>query len=214
MGTAGTGVKTYWAAALSGLLLAGGLAGCATTSGRTPGEPADPAPGALQAAAQPQSEGAVYKDPKLGFAVVRPSSDWELEANEFFTEEGISVPLMLRHAPSGSQVVLQIAPDVASPTEYARRMTEGLQGQAGFRTSDVEPIPLTDASVGFFFTLGEDVLGRVAIREGSPGSIFMVMATWPNGASEEVIDSIDSIIASIQPVITPQFAKRAEPARQ
>lgn len=203
----GVSTRTSKLGALVALFAAVGLVGCATTSGRTAGEPADPSLSAAATSAD-EAAGSVYQDRKLGFAVVRPSSEWELEANEFFSEEGISIPLMLRHVPSGSQIVLQIAPDVATPTEYAQRMTEGLQTQAGFHTTDVEPIPLTDASVGFFFTLGEDVLGRVAIREGSPGNIFMVMATWPNGASEQVLDSIDSIIASIQPVISPQFAAR------
>jgi len=185
---------------LLGALLVGGW-GCASSRAAKVEQP-------VATSAPKSNSGSLYQDTKLGFAVVRPSADWQLEASDFFAEEGISIPLVLRHAPTGSQVILQIAPDVATPIQYAERMTEGLRTQPGFQTSEVEPIPLTDESVGFSFALGEDVRGRVAIREGSPGNVFMVMATWPTEAENNVVETIDAIISSIQPVAPSQFARK------
>lgn len=187
-----------------GALVAGMLGGCAGASKSFKNEPSE---ALLRASpAKPRGDGSMYQDTRLGFALARPAAEWEIDESEFFAEDGISIPLLLRHSGTGAQVILQIAPDVASPIEYAEQMTAGLSSQPGFRTTDVEPIPLTDASVGFFFAVGEDVMGRVAVREGSPGNVFMMMATWPSGVSEEVIDSIDGIIASIRPLVPTQFA--------
>ncbi|MFP2908017.1 hypothetical protein ACLESD_23800 [Pyxidicoccus sp. 3LFB2] len=106
-----------------------------------------------------------YVDEDLGFEIIRPTADWQLDETNERTPEGLSIPVILRHQASGAQVVLQVAPAVASPTQFAERLTEGLRQQPGFTTTDPAPIPLSENAVGFDFTVGDSVLGRVAVRE-------------------------------------------------
>ena len=54
--------------------------------------------------------------------------------------------------------------------------------------------------MGFDFEVGEGVRGRVAVTEGSPGRVFMMLATWPAGAPEEVSRSVEAIFGSVQPL--------------
>jgi hypothetical protein len=165
--------------------------GCATAK-------VAPATGPAQA---PIAEtGRKYVDPQLGFEIVRPTNDWEMELSDELTPEGVAIPIVLRHKETGAQVVLQVVPAVASPTQYARRLTDGLKSHAGFTTTDLEPLPLSDNAVGFHFSLGDKVMGRVAVREGNTGHVLMMLATWPHDAPSAVPDRVQQIFDSIQPV--------------
>jgi hypothetical protein len=96
-------------------------------------------------------------------------------------------------------VVLQVAPAVATPVQYAERLNQGLRDQPGFVASDPQPIPLSDSAVGFDFQVGEGVRGRVAVTEGSPGRVFMMLATWPAGAPEDVAQSVEELFSAVRP---------------
>ncbi|MBZ4422401.1 hypothetical protein [Myxococcus sp. RHSTA-1-4] len=144
-----------------------------------------------------------YVDEDLGFEIVRPTADWELDETNERTPEGLSIPVILRHNTSGAQVVLQVAPAVASPTQFAERLTEGLRQQPGFTTTDPAPIPLSEDAVGFDFQVGDTVLGRVAVREGRPGRVLMMLATWPAQASSDVTRSVDALIEGVRPLPGP-----------
>ena len=143
-----------------------------------------------------------YVDETFGFEVKRPSGAWDLTETDSVTEDGIAIPIILKHRASGAQVVLQVAPAVATPTQYAERITRGLARQAGFETSDLRPLPLSDSAVGFDFSLEGQMDGKVAVREGGPGNIFMLMATWPRGVAATVPQNVDAIFESLQPVPT------------
>jgi len=145
-----------------------------------------------------------YVDEDLGFEIVRPSAEWQLDATDETTPEGLAIPVVLRHRDTGAQVVLQVAPAVASPSQFAERLTEGLRQQPGFVTSDPTPIPLSDSAVGFDFTVGNGVRGRVAVRDGSPGHVFMMLATWPTSAPEEVPQSVDALFEGVRPLLAPE----------
>lgn len=141
-----------------------------------------------------------YVDEDLGFEIVRPSMEWLLDETDEQSPEGLRIPVVLRHRVSGAQMVLQVAPAVATPSQFAERLTEGLRAQPGFTTSDPEPIALSDSAVGFDFQVGEGVRGRVAVREGSPGRIFMMLATWPASAPGDVPRSVDALFEGVRPL--------------
>ncbi len=149
-----------------------------------------------------------YIDPELGFEISRPDGTWQLDAGEHGTSDGLVIPVVLRHGPSGAQVILQIAPAVASPAEFAERLTAGLRRQPGFVAGDPEPVPLSDNSVGFTFAVGDTVSGRVAILGGGAGQVFLIMATWPTGAPDEISRNVDQIFSSLQLVPRVPQARR------
>ncbi|AKQ65012.1 putative lipoprotein [Myxococcus hansupus] len=165
-------------------------------------------PAVEAASADSRSTTRRYVDEDLGFEIVRPTADWQLDETNERTPEGLAIPVILRHNISGAQVVLQVAPAVASPTQFAERLTEGLRQHPGFTTSDPAPIPLSDNAVGFDFQVGEGVHGKVAVRDGSPGRVLMMLATWPAQAAADVPRSVDALIQGVRPLSGPATASR------
>lgn len=150
-----------------------------------------------------------YVDEDLGFEIVRPTAEWQLdETEEQNTPEGMAIPVVLKHRKSGAQVVLQVAPAVATPTQFAERLSQGLREQPGFVASDPEPLPLSDSAVGFDFRVGDGVRGRVAVTEGSPGRVFMMLATWPAEAPDDVSRSVEAIFGAVRPLPEPVVGPR------
>lgn len=146
-----------------------------------------------------------YVDEDLGFEIVRPTAEWQLdETEDASTPEGMAIPVVLKHRTTGAQVVLQVAPAVATPTQFAERLSEGLKEQPGFVASDPEPLRLSDNAVGFDFTVEGGVRGRVAVTEGSPGRVFMFLATWPETAPEDVTRSVEALFGSVHPLPEPE----------
>lgn len=146
-----------------------------------------------------------YVDEDLGFEIIRPTAEWQLdETEEQSSPEGMAIPVVLKHRTTGAQVVLQVAPAVATPTQFAERLSEGLKEQPGFIASDPEPLPLSDSAVGFNFTVEGGVRGRVAVTEGSPGRVFMFLATWPETAPEDVTRSVEALFGSVHPLPEPE----------
>jgi hypothetical protein len=141
-----------------------------------------------------------YVDPELGFEVARPGSDWQLDANGATSSEGIIVPVVLRHKDSGAQVVIQVAPAIATPTQFAERLVTGLRSYEGFAATDPEPLPLSDDAVGFRFSIEQKVFGRIAVRPGGSDNVLMVVATWPADASAGVTSEVEQILVSVRPV--------------
>jgi hypothetical protein len=169
-------------------------------------EPSDKGTGGSGPVAQEQTLGQEqsgpqrYVDQALGFELTQPGGDWVLDEPGDVTPEGLAIPVVLRHGPSDAQVVLQVAPAVASPLQFAERLTMGLRTQPGFVTSDPEPLPMSDSAVGFNFAVGDSVRGRVMVREGSPGRVFMMLATWPAAAPAEVPETVNALFESVRPL--------------
>ncbi|MBN1205110.1 MAG: hypothetical protein JXB05_09325 [Myxococcaceae bacterium] len=162
------------------------------------------APRGAQAAEGSSSSARRYVDEDLGFEIIRPTAEWQLdETEDQSSPEGMAIPVILRHRTSGAQVVLQVAPAVATPIQFAERLNQGLREQPGFIASDPEPLPLSDNAVGFNFTVGEGVRGRVAVTEGSPGRVFMMLATWPANAPEDVSRSVEALFGAVHPIPEP-----------
>ncbi|HVG63946.1 MAG TPA: hypothetical protein VNA24_35610 [Hyalangium sp.] len=142
-----------------------------------------------------------YVDEDLGFEIVRPTAEWQLDETENQdAPDGMAIPVVLKHRTSGAQVVLQVAPAVATPVQFAERLNEGLKEQPGFVASEPQPLPLSDSAVGFDFQVEGGVRGRVAVTEGSPGRVFMMLATWPEGSPDDVSRSVDSLFGAVRPL--------------
>jgi hypothetical protein len=145
-----------------------------------------------------------YVDEDLGFEIVRPTAEWQLdETEEQNSPEGMAIPIVLKHRTSGAQVVLQVAPAVATPSQFAERLNAGLKEQPGFAASDPQPLPLSDSAVGFDFQVEGGVRGRVAVTEGSPGRVFMMLATWPETAPADVSRSVEALFSAVRPLPEP-----------
>ncbi|MFL5321581.1 MAG: hypothetical protein ACJ790_18100 [Myxococcaceae bacterium] len=166
------------------------LSGCAAHK-------AEQKPAVAEKSAQ-QQQPRRYVDPELGFEIARPSGQWALNATDEQTMEGVSIPVVLQHKISGAQVVVQVAPAVATPTQFAQRITEGLRSRPGFTTTDPEPLSYSDSAVGFNFAMENKVKGRVAVLTGKSGRVYMMLATWPTGASDAVSGNIEEIFQSLR----------------
>jgi len=141
-----------------------------------------------------------YIDPALGFEIERPRGDaWSFTAGEGgAATDSVAVPVIVAHRATGAQVVVQVAPAVATPIQFAQRLTSGLRARPGFTTTDVEPIAVADGAVGFAFTMGEQVAGRVAVVGGTSGKVYVLLATWPQDAPPSVISGVDEILRSLK----------------
>jgi len=183
-------------------------AGCATGQAAQQHVTAAPIPARVELAERPATQplaergGRRYIDPELGFEISRPDGDWELDAADHKSEEGLIIPVVMRHLGSGAQVVVQIAPAVASPAQFAERLTTGLRTQPGFVSTDPEPLTLSDDAVGFNFSLSGKVIGKVAVLGGKSGQVFLMLATWPQDAPANVPKNVDAIFQSLRPLPT------------
>lgn len=178
-------------------LLLGAVAGCAGSrpSPRGPVGGGAAAPSRLPGGV---GQGSTWVDAEHGFRIVRPDGEWTFASGASLSSETIEVPLIVSNAAQSAQVVVQVAPAVATPAQFAQRLTSGLRSQAGFETSEVAPIPLAEGAVGFDFEAGQDVRGRVAILEGSEGRVFVLLATWPGDAPRGVESAVARILASMR----------------
>jgi hypothetical protein len=173
-------------------------------------EPPDPPAGqGIRAEVFGAAEPERYVDAKLGFELTRPARGWRLSVTGDPGEDGLVVPVTLQHG-TGATVVLQIAPAVATPLQYAERLTTGLTDQLGATIGGLEPLSMSAGAVGFRFRMDSGgVMGRVAVREGSAGNVFMMLATWPETAPPDVAQGVDAIFASIKPVTQPPAGQQA-----
>ncbi|MHB1844829.1 MAG: hypothetical protein ACYCWW_08365 [Deltaproteobacteria bacterium] len=191
------------------LVVAGLLSvGCAHGSTEGPSAVREPTPApipdglarsSLPEGAVVRIEGQRYIDPSIGFEISRPAGDWFFAPGQPVAQ-GIDVPVIVAHPSSGAQVVVQVAPAVATPTQFAERLTVGLSTKPGFSTGAPSPLEGTDDGVGFLFSMGDVVRGRVAIVPGS-GHVFVLLATWPTQAAPGVISGVDRIVRSLK--VTP-----------
>ncbi len=139
-----------------------------------------------------------FFDAQNGFRIQRPDASWAFRPGRDLSTDSIAVPLVIANAASQAQVVVQVAPAVATPSQFAQRLSSGLKARAGFATGEVEPIPVADGAVGFDFAVGDEVRGRVAILEGREGRVYVLLATWPRGAPGAVVRDVELIFSSME----------------
>lgn len=169
------------------------LGACSHASSNAPGH-------GVSGASADEKNGLTYIDPALGFEISRPHGDaWRFSPGEGGSAvESVAVPVVIAHRATGAQVVVQVAPAVATPSQFARRLTSGLRSRPGFTTTEIEPIPIADGAVGFAFTMGDQVAGRVAVVGGNTGKVYVLLATWPQDAPPAVISGVDEILRSLK----------------
>ncbi len=143
-----------------------------------------------------------YVDISHGFSIQSPNSSWKFQLKKKLSTKTIEVPVIVANVNQGAQVVVQIAPAVATPFQFAEKLTSGLKHRPGFTTSTVSPQQVAAGAVGFDFSAGEQVLGRVTILEGQ-GKVFVLLATWPRSAPLHVKSDIEQIIGSIRTDYSP-----------
>lgn len=157
------------------------------------------------AGAQPRPEAAAeaasqnrFVSFDFGFEIERPPGEgWSFtEGKE--APEGIAIPVTVVHEATGSQVVVQVAPDVAPITEFALRLAHGLGENYGFTTT--QPTRVAANRMEFRFSVEDRVLGRVGLRQ-EKGKIFVLLGTWPKEAPRGVIAEVRAIMESLRPVM-------------
>ena len=183
------------------VVLAAALVGCASSKAQLKGTGGSGDAGI--SADTLTAEEARYVDAQLGFEISRPSNAWQLDQVDEMTPEGLAIPVVLREKLSGAQVVVQVAPAIASPSQFADRISSGLREHQEIQASDPEPLEIADGAVGFDFAVSDKILGRVAVLEGAPGKVLMVLATWPATAGVQTTSAVDAIVASLKPVNPP-----------
>lgn len=196
-------MRWIWVAAM---VVAAGCAGSRAASRAdapataTRAQEAAKAPTPPQAAAQPEAAQKTFIDKEHGFEIARPDGNWTFKEGKDLSTDTIDVPVVIANKSTGAQIVVQVAPAVATPSQFAERLTMGLRSRAGFVTSDITPIPLADGAVGFNFAVANEVSGRVAILEGGEGRVYVLLATWPHGAPGNVEQDVDGILRSLKPM--------------
>ncbi|HYO73518.1 MAG TPA: hypothetical protein VEU33_46380 [Archangium sp.] len=184
------------------------LALCTACSGAKQAvrEPSGPGTGGSGVSARQQSMDSEeqasrrYVDQAMGFELIQPGGTWQLDQTDEQTPEGLAIPVVLRDPSTQAQVVLQVAPAVATPAQFAERLTVGLRSQPGFVTSDIEPLAMSDSAVGFYFAVGDSVRGRVVVRDGGADRVFMMLATWPSSAPDDVAQTVNALFESVRPL--------------
>jgi hypothetical protein len=154
-----------------------------------------------------------FVDDDLGFAIERPDGEaWQFTQGSS-APDGIIVPVVVLHEDSGAQVVVQVAPGIASSEEFAGRLAMGLQSKPGFRIGGLTETP--DGGAGFEFALSDLVEGRVRVHEGTSGQVFVLLGTWPTSAPDGVVRDIDRIMGSLTPLVItgPTVQPAVSPAR-
>jgi hypothetical protein len=190
-------MRRGWAAWLASALTLVSVSACSHTKTQSKGRAAASTPTSA-AESGVDASGLVYADTKLGFEISRPQGDaWQFSPGEGESNERVSVPVIVAHRETGAQVVVQVAPAVVSPNQFAQRLTAGLHHQPGFTTTEIEPLPM-DGAFGFAFALGDKVAGRVAVVGGASGKVYVLLATWPQDAPPAVISGVDEIVRSLR----------------
>lgn len=134
-----------------------------------------------------------YIDRELGFEIERPGDGWAFSPGHE-GPEGITIPVIVVHAETGAQVVVQIAPEVAPPMAFADRLAVGLRTKPGFTTSVPEP---TESGSSFRFSMGDAILGTVGISSAA-GRLYVLLGTWPKDAPDAVAKEVFQIVASLK----------------
>lgn len=134
----------------------------------------------------------------FGFEIERPPGKAWTFTDGKEAPEGIAIPVTVVHAATGSQVVVQVAPDVAPISEFAVRLANGLGENYGFVTT--QPTRVAENRMEFLFSVEDRVLGRVGLRQ-ERGKIFVLLGTWPKDAPERVVAEVYEIMESLRPVV-------------
>ncbi len=142
----------------------------------------------------------MWQDRGGQFALARPDNErWMFRAG-VRGPDGEPVPLLALSEESGAQLVVQSADGIADLRLLARMLMQNLSVEQRVHVDDVEKVRARGGDAwGFSFSVADEVRGRVAVvRAGE--RVALVIASWPMGASPDVVDDVESMIGSLGPV--------------
>lgn len=181
--------------------------GCATTN-----VPAGEVSGARALAVTPVGgvkaarEERTYTDPDYGFQVERPDG-WGF-APRVAAPDGGSIPLVIAQPDKGAQVIVQVAPRVASAQEISGDLRNKLDEHPGIQAGKSEAVKSgQDPAYGFGFTAEGARAGRVAVVEGGD-RLFVIIGSWPQGADEKLKGEVNGIFDSLHKTAASSAAKK------
>ena len=141
----------------------------------------------------------LWQDRTGQFALNRPDNErWMFRAG-VRGPDGQQVPLLALSQETGAQLVVQSADGVRDLRLLARMLMQNLSNEERVHVEEVERVPARGGDAfGFSFSVADEVRGRVAVvRAGD--HVALVIASWPMGASPEVVDDVESMIGSLGP---------------
>ena len=142
----------------------------------------------------------LWEDSDGQFAIKRPDGNrWSFQS-KVRGPDGQSVPLFASAQESGAQLVVQSAEGITDLKILTKMLNDNLSKQGAVRVENIEPLLARGGDAfGFKFSVAQETRGRVAVvRTGQ--HIALVIASWPFGASPEVVDDVEAMIGSLGPV--------------
>lgn len=142
----------------------------------------------------------MWEDRTGQFALAQPDNErWMFRAG-VRGPDGQPVPLLALSQESGAQLVVQSADGINDLRLLARMLMENLSNEQRVHVEDLQRLVARGGDAyGFAFSVADEVRGRVAVvRAGE--HVALVIASWPMGASPEVVDDVEGMIGSLGPV--------------
>lgn len=152
-------------------------------------------------------EARTYKDEELGFEVERPDG-WGF-APRVAAPDGGAIPLVIAQPEKGAQVIVQVAPKVASAEQISGDLRIKLDEHPGIEAGESGPVKAREKAYGFGFTAEGERAGRVAVLEGAD-RLFVVIGSWPRAADAALKKDVDHIFGSLHgtPATAPAAPKK------
>lgn len=123
---------------------------------------------------------------------------WAL-ATDVTSPDGHAIPVVVAHPASGAQMVVQVSEPVDSVESLASMLHDRLEAEASLQVG--KPSPVTNdagsSAYGFSFKLDGEANGRVAVIDLGQ-QVILVVASWPAGADQSVVDDIDGMVKSVR----------------
>ena len=142
----------------------------------------------------------LWEDGDGQFALARPEGGRWTFQSKVRGPDGQLVPLFAHAQDSGAQLVVQSADGITDLKLLTRMLNANLGKQETVRVETIERLLARGGDAfGFKFTVADETRGRVAVvRTGE--HIALVIASWPFGASAQVVDDVEAMIGSLGPV--------------
>lgn len=142
----------------------------------------------------------LWEDGDGQFALARPEGGRWTFQSKVRGPDGQLVPLFASAQDSGAQLVVQSADGITDLKLLTRMLNANLGKQETVKVETIERLPARGGDAfGFKFTVAQETRGRVAVvRTGE--KIALVIASWPFGASAQVVDDVENMIGSLGPV--------------
>ena len=111
--------------------------------------------------------------------------------------DGGSIPLVISQAAKKAQVIVQVAPRVATAQEISTDLRDKLDEHPDIEAGKSQSLQKgAEESYGFGFTAEGERAGRVAVVEGGD-RLFVVIGSWPANADDALKKEVNGIFDSL-----------------